>query len=63
MKTPMTNESLRTFKAIVWIGELAGERVQVVSRNLEEASDMLREKYGAEAVISLWNEEDANAPR
>jgi hypothetical protein len=63
MQTPMTNESLRMFKAFVWVGELVGESVQVVARNLEEASDMLREQYGAEAVVSLWNEEDANAPR
>lgn len=63
MHTPMTNESPRTFKAIVWVGDLAGERVQVVARNLDEASDMLREQYGAEAVVSLWKEEDANAPR
>jgi hypothetical protein len=63
MHTPMTNESLRTFTAIVWVGELAGERVQVVARNLGDASYMLWELYGAEAVVSLWNEEDANAPR
>ena len=60
---PVTNESLRTFKAIVWVGELAGERMQVVARSAIEASVMLREQYGTEAVISVWNEEDANALR
>ncbi len=59
----MSNELLKTYKAIVWIDELAGKRVEVIARDFEEASTMLKEQFGTKAVVSLWNEEDANAAR
>ena len=59
----MSNEPLRPFKAVVWVGELAGERVAVDARDLEDASEILKKRYGDKAIVTLWNEEDANAPR
>jgi len=59
----MNIESSRVYKAIVWLGNSPGRQVEVVASNLEHAETQLKETYGAEAVISLWNEEDANAPR
>ena len=59
----MNNEAPRTYKAIVWVGSSPGERVEVVAQTIEEASVQLREKFGEDAVVSLWNEDDANAPR
>ena len=59
----MNTELIRVYKAIVWMGDLPGERVEVTARNLAEASAVIQERFGAEAVVSLCNEEDSNAPR
>lgn len=37
--------------------------MNVIASSLEHAEAQLKESYGAEAVISLWNEEAENAPR
>jgi hypothetical protein len=59
----VNNDAPCTYKAIVWVGNGPGERVEVVARTIEEASVQLRDKFGEDAVVSLWNEADANAPR
>ena len=60
----MTNHlEQRLYKAIVWVGEKPGERVEVFALSLEEAGAIIKDKYGSEAVVSLWNEEDAEKPR
>lgn len=59
----MDNEPPRTFEVIVWIGERPGVRVQVVARDLEEAAASLKKEFGADAVVSVWNEQDAESSR
>lgn len=58
-------KSQREFKAIVWTGDGSkpGERLTVLADSSEDAKRQLREKYGKEARISVWNEDDANRTR
>jgi len=53
----------RLYKAIVWVGEKPGERMELLALSGEEARSIIKDKYGPEAVVSLWNEEDAEKPR
>ncbi|MCP3877274.1 MAG: hypothetical protein GY701_02600 [Sulfitobacter sp.] len=55
--------SLREYKAIVWRAENAGERVAVRAPSAAQAERRLRAKYGRDATISIWNEDDASRPR
>jgi len=59
----MDSKAKRPYKAIVWVGEKPGERVEVFAFDSKEARSIIEEMYGREAVVSLWNEEDANRPR
>ena len=59
----MNIDSQRVYKAIVWLGNSPGTRVEVLASSLDQAATQIREMYGAEAFVSLWNEEDADAPR
>jgi len=59
----MDTKAKRPYKAIVWVGEESGERVEVFAFDFEEARSMIEEIYGSETVVSVWNEEDANKPR
>lgn len=61
--TIVNNEAPRNYKAMVWVGSRPGERVEVVAQTIEEAAVLLRQRFGEGAVVSLWNEDDANAPR
>lgn len=54
---------MKVFRAIVWIGEEPGERVTVRADTLDEASRQLEAEYGKDAVISLWDDADAERPR
>jgi len=57
------HDMYRQYKALVWVGDDPGIRVELYARNLEEATLQLKERYGREAVISLWNDDDAQKPR
>ena len=59
----MNTEASTTYLAIVWVGEAPGERVEVVASSLQEALATLRLRYGDDATISAWNEEDSDAKR
>ena len=50
------------YHAIAWMKECdrPGDRVTVVARNGDDAKKQLKEKYGTDMIVSLWNEEDAN---
>ena len=54
-------EELREYKAIVWVGESAGQRVTLRAKNLKDAKAQINEQYGEgpDVVTSIWNEEDA----
>lgn len=54
---------LKPYKAIIWTGDEAGERVEILALSLELARENLKAQFGADAKISLWNEEEANKPR
>jgi hypothetical protein len=62
----LTEQQLRTYHAIVWRNSSLpgeGEHITLVARDLDAASAQVKARYGQDAVVSLWNEEDANAPR
>jgi hypothetical protein len=56
---------MRPFKAIVWVGDptVPGERVELMAESLEAAEALVRERFGPDATISLWNEAGANRVR
>ena len=56
---------LREYKAIVWAKDpnAKGQRVTYEAENLEQAEKLLVQQFGADAIYTLWNEEDANRPR
>lgn len=53
----------RIFQAIVWVGDAPGQRLTVEAKDGKEVREYLRDKYGPDAVCSVWNEEDAKQPR
>lgn len=59
----MDGKSKRPYAAIVWVGDKPGERVEVIAGTPEEARSRIKEIYGPEVTITIWNEEDANKPR
>jgi hypothetical protein len=56
-------DSSRIFKAVVWVGSEPGEHTDVRASDVVEARAKLKERFGSEAVISVWNEDDANKAR
>lgn len=58
-------DDLKVYQAIVWTKntDRPGERTTVVAKDGDDARRQLREKYGQEIVVSLWNEEDARKLR
>ena len=54
---------MKTYKAIVWVGDEPGIRVAVDAEDAAEAGAKLRAEYGDEAITSAWNEEDSHRPR
>ena len=58
-------DSSKVYDAIVWTNDLTspGTRVQVRAGSSEEAQRMLKEKFGEDAVCSIWNAEDARKVR
>lgn len=59
----MNTDDQRPYRAMVWLGNAPGQRVEVTARSLDEAEQLIKEQYGKDAVISLWNEDDAQTPR
>jgi hypothetical protein len=60
----LTEQQLLTYHAIVWRNSsLPGERFTLFARDIDDASSQLRARYGEDAVVSVWNEDDANALR
>ncbi len=53
----------RRFIALVWLGTKPAMRIELLAIDLVDATAQLKSKYGNAANISLWNEDDANAPR
>ena len=63
---PRVNNALREFKAIVWTKDpaVAGRRLSVEARDIDEAKRLSKEEFGEEADFCyVWNEEDANRTR
>ncbi len=63
IKRAMCEESKRRYKAIVWAGEAAGVKIEICAVSMEQASALLRERFGEEATFTVHNEEDAARPR
>ena len=59
----MQNTTPRPFRAVVWVSETPGQRVEVLACSPDEAREVLIQRYGSSAIISVWNEEDAASPR
>lgn len=57
------SSSMRIFKAIVWVDDQAGERIAIEATSGREAYAQIRETYGPDAIITLWNDEDRERPR
>lgn len=59
----MNPNDQRPYCAMVWLGDSPGKRVEVMAQSLDEAQHLIKEQYGKDAVVSLWNEDDAQQPR
>ena len=59
----MNIDNQQTFRALVWVEDQPGQRVEVVARNLDEAVKLLKQRYGEKVILSAWNEDDAKKPR
>jgi hypothetical protein len=63
------NDGLKAGRAMYALGdehspELLEQLLMTLeARDGEEVVEYLREKYGPDAVFTVWNEEDANRPR
>jgi hypothetical protein len=53
----------RIFQAIVWVGDTPGQRLTLEAKNYDEVREYLRAKYGPDAFVAVWNEEDENRIR
>lgn len=54
---------MKLYKAIVWVGDKPGVRVELMAESGEQARDELKAKYGENALVTVWNEDDAARPR
>ena len=54
---------MKEYRAIVWIEDQPGKRVTLQAEDADDAVAQLRAEYGDDAVITAWNEEDAQRPR
>lgn len=64
--TPLTSRegaALREYIGFIWIGDDPGTRLRILAESLAGAQRQVEEKYGEGHVVSLWNEDDASAPR
>ena len=62
---PPRDVGLRPYRAIVWAADptVPGKRVELLAESVAAANTLLREEFGPDATISLWNEEEASRPR
>lgn len=54
---------MKLYVGLIWIDDRPGVRLNVSAGSLAEARAAVEAEYGQGHVISLWNEEDASAPR
>ncbi len=54
---------LREYVGVIWIDEQPGVRLRVAASSAQEARSLVVAQYGEGHVISVWNEDDADAPR
>ncbi len=61
----MKRENLRAYKAIISEKDPSaiGKRIALLATDLDDASHQIRQQYGEDVIVSLWNEEDASAAR
>ncbi len=57
------DQEMRPYEAVVWRDDLAGERVTIFAKSLDDARRELKHRFGDDIRFSLYNEEDANKPR
>lgn len=53
----------REYFVLVWVGDAPGIRVRLRARSSTEAKGLMKAEYGEDAVVSVWNEQDASRPR
>jgi hypothetical protein len=54
---------MREYKALVWIGDQPGIRLEILAPSSAAARALIVETYGEGHVISIWNEKDRHTPR
>ncbi|WP_433049161.1 hypothetical protein [Dactylosporangium sp. CS-033363] len=54
---------MREYRALLWIGDEPGIRLELLAPSLAAAKALIVETYGEGHVISLWNDEDSRTPR
>jgi hypothetical protein len=59
----VNTKAQRPYRAIVWIDDQPGQRVEVLARTAQEAEQLLRQQFGDQAKLSVWNEEDSKEAR
>jgi hypothetical protein len=59
------DRAVRPFQAIIWQSapDSLGIRVAIHAPSLSEAKRILEQEHGADAIYTLWNENDAENPR
>ena len=51
------------YKAIVWVGDKPGVRVEILATSAEAARDLIAETYGKENYTYMYNVRAAHCPR
>lgn len=54
---------MKEYVGYIWIGDESGVRLSVMARSSREARAAVEAEFGKGHVISLWNEDEASAPR
>jgi hypothetical protein len=54
---------MKTYQAIVWVGDENGQRVSIEAQSAQEAFEKLRHKYGEDSVIDVRDEEAESEKR
>jgi len=53
----------REWLGLVWVGDAPAVRIRVWATDSDGAMRLVREHFGDEPVVSLWNEHDAHRQR
>jgi hypothetical protein len=61
----MADPKMKLYKGIYWHkdAENLGERIEIFAYDGADAKRRIREKFGKDIGISVWNEEEASRPR